>query len=211
MNARITRERQYHDAEAAARAITFSLQPSRLRFNDGEYLDHAPWVRPAVVALGELTGRRLLDFGCGHGMASVVFARRGAHVTATDLSPGYVAEAGRRAMANESEVAMAVADGHELPFAAGSFDLIWGHAILHHLDVPVAARELRRVLVPGGRVVLCDPWDGNPLVRWLRRGRRHTADEHALRPADIDALKGVFKKVTATTHQWGRYVVTVAE
>ena len=207
MDTRITRERQYHDAEAASRAVTFAREPYRLRFTDKSYLDHAPWVRPAVALLGDLAGKRILDFGCGHGMAAVVFARRGALVTACDLSPGYVAEARQRTRANEALANFSVADGHALPFADASFDMVWGHAILHHLHVPTAAREVSRVLAPGGRAVFCEPWAGNPLVNLLRRWRRHTNDERAISASDIQDCRMVFSHVAVKTQQWRRYAI----
>lgn len=207
MNQRLLNEREYHDTEAASRAVTFFREPGRLRFADAEYLDHAPWIRPAMNRLGEVAEKRILDFGCGHGMAAVVLARRGAKVSAFDLSPGYVAEARQRANVNETIIDFTVADGHALPYADGSFDAIWGHAILHHLDIAVAAREIRRVLRPGGVAVFCEPWNGNPLVRWLRRWRRHTHDERAMIQQDINVLNRGFTSVDIQGYQLRRYVV----
>src|SRR5438270_286729 len=102
-------------------------------------------------------------------MAAVVLARRGARVTALDLSPGYLAEAAARARANRASVSPVQGDAERLPFAEGAFDRVWGNAILHHLDVGTAGRELWRILRPGGRAVLCEPWGNNPLLRWARR------------------------------------------
>ncbi|HEY1375601.1 MAG TPA: class I SAM-dependent methyltransferase [Gemmataceae bacterium] len=197
---RLLRERLFHDRQARARAATFAARPDRLRFRDADYLDHETWVRPALARLGDVAGRPVLDLGCGHGMAAVVLARRGAVVTACDLSAGYVAEARARARANEADVRCVQADAHRLPFAAGSFAAVWGHAILHHLDVPAAAGELRRVLAPGGVAVLCEPWGGNPLVRLARRwlpypGKGHTADEAPLGPRQVRELGAVFGHV----------------
>ena len=166
---RLKREQNFHDAQAAERARTFLAEPQRLRFTDNEYLDHQSWVRPAMDRLGPLAGRSILDWGCGHGMAAVVFARCRAQVTACDLSSGYVRETQRRAAANLVSVRCVQADAHRLPFGPASFDAVWGHAILHHLDVPRAAAELRRVLRPDGIVVLCEPWGGNLLLRFARR------------------------------------------
>src|SRR5262245_10724093 len=98
---RLESERLFHDDQAARRAAWFARRPEALRFSDESYLDHETWIRPAFAQLGDVSGRRVLDFGCGHGMAAVVLARRGAHVTAFDLSSGYVAEARARAAANE--------------------------------------------------------------------------------------------------------------
>src|SRR5207253_9747875 len=94
---RLRREQRFHDAQARARAATFARAPQRLSFADADYLDHETWVRPAFDRLGDVRGKRVLDYGCGHGMAAVVLARRGARVTACDLSAGYVAAARARA------------------------------------------------------------------------------------------------------------------
>jgi SAM-dependent methyltransferase len=197
---RLKRERQFHDAQAAERARSFADDPGRLRFADDDYLDHKPWVRPAMERLGTLSGRAVLDWGCGHGMAAVVFSRRGARVTACDLSAGYVREAQARAAANRVSVRCVQADAHWLPLASASFDAIWGHAILHHLDIARAAAELRRLVRAGGIVVLCEPWDGSPLVRlarrWLPYSRHgHTADEEPLRASHLGPLRRQFASV----------------
>jgi SAM-dependent methyltransferase len=139
-------------------------------------------------------------------MAAVTLARAGATVTAFDLSPGYVAETRRRAAANGVRVRGVVADGEHLPFPAGSFDAVWGNAILHHLDLDRAAAELRRVLAPGGVAVFCEPWGGNPLLTLARRrlpypGKHRTPDEQPLRPADLAPLRRHFPGLTVTGHQ----------
>ena len=182
---RLFEEQQFHDRQARHRADWYVQHPHEYRFPDDAYLDHETWIRPAFSQLGDVAGLPVLDYGCGHGMAAVVLARRGARVTAFDLSAGYVAEARRRAAANGVAVALVQADGERLPFADASFDRIWGNAILHHLDIEQAARELDRVLRPGGVVVFCEPWGGNPLLAWARRhlpyaGKERTVDEEPL-------------------------------
>jgi SAM-dependent methyltransferase len=126
-----------------------------------------------------------------------VLARRGACVTAFDLSPGYLAEAQARARANDVAVAFVQADGERLPFADDSFDRIWGNAVLHHLHLQRAARELFRVLRPGGIAVFCEPWGENPLLNWARRhwpypGKGRTPDEQPLRRRHLRILRQVF-------------------
>src|SRR5919201_6009687 len=107
-------EQLFHDRQAADRAGTFRAGRAELRFDDDSYLDHETWIRPALAKLGDLRGKRALDYGCGHGMAAVVMARAGAAVSAFDLSPGYVAEARERAVANGVRVECVVADGEKL-------------------------------------------------------------------------------------------------
>jgi SAM-dependent methyltransferase len=193
-------EQQFHDRQAAERADSFRLGSAHLRFDTDAYLDHETWVRPAFASLGDLRGKAALDYGCGHGMAAVAMARAGAAVTAFDLSPGYVAECRERAAANGVSVACVTADGEDLPFADATFDAVWGNAILHHLDLAKAGRELRRVLKPGGAAVFCEPWGGNPLLGVARRalpypGKDRTPDECPLTSRDLRPLRAVFPAV----------------
>src|SRR5262245_10189083 len=104
-------EQLFHDKQAAGRADSFREGAADLRFDTDAYLDHETWVRPAFELLGDLRGKRALDYGCGHGMAAVVMARAEATVTAFDLSPGYVNEAQARAIANGVHVECVPADG----------------------------------------------------------------------------------------------------
>ena len=71
----------------------------------------------------------------------------GATVNAFDLSPKYVKEAELRARANRVNAIFRTADAEQLPYANESFDAIWGNAILHHVDLDQAAKELKRVLI----------------------------------------------------------------
>ncbi len=204
---RITAERQFHDRQARQRERSFQqASGASLCFTDADYLDHESWIRPAFAALGPLAGRRVLDYGCGHGMAAVVLARQGALVTAFDLSAGYVRETLRRAQANGVTLQACTANAEALPFADASFDLVWGSAILHHLDLPTALRELRRVLTPQGRAVFCEPWGGNPFLEFARRslpypGKQRTADERPLRPRDWHLIRRFFPQAELQGYQ----------
>jgi SAM-dependent methyltransferase len=74
--------------------------------------------------------------------------------TCTDISPGMVATLARNAQRLGLKVKAARADAESLPFADESFDLVLGHAVLHHLpDLRRAFSEFHRVLRPGGRIV----------------------------------------------------------
>jgi SAM-dependent methyltransferase len=201
---RLRSERAFHDRQAQARARV--LRPRDLPFADASYLGHASWIRPAFDRLGDVRGLDVLDLGCGHGMASIVLARRGACVTACDLSLDYLREAQARSQANGTLVRWALADGERLPFADASFDRIWGNAILHHLDMSRAGAELKRVLRPGGVAVFCEPWGEN---RWLRLARQHlvypgkerTPDEAPLGSRHLAQLRAVFPNLDVSGHQ----------
>jgi SAM-dependent methyltransferase len=191
---RVTTEQLFHDEQANERRDWFAAHPEKLSFDEEWFLNHETWVRPALARLGDVQGSRVLDYGCGHGMASLVLAHRGAVVTALDLSPAYLAEAAARARVNHAAIRFVQACGERLPFADTSFDRVWGSAILHHLDLPRAAAELRRILKPGGNAVFCEPWGGNPLLEWARRrlaypGKRRSLDERPLRQDDLEVLR----------------------
>ena len=197
---RLDSEQQFHDAQARARAEHFAAAPRELLVNDVDYLRHESWIAPAMAQLGDVCGRRVLDLGCGHGMAAVVLARRGARMTACDLSGGYLREASARARANGVAVECVQLNGDVLPFADQSFDRVWGNAILHHLDIAAAGREIRRILMPDGVAVFCEPWGGNPLLRATRRwvpypGKHRTPDEEPLRQRDVAILRDIFARV----------------
>jgi SAM-dependent methyltransferase len=197
---RLTSEQAFHDRQAGQRAAALAGHPEALRFDDAVYLDHETWIRPAFRQLGDVRGARVLDYGCGHGMAAVVLSRLGAGVTAFDLSHGYLDEARARARANGVTVDFVQAEGERLPLADGSFDRIWGNAVLHHLDVRIAGRELFRVLRPGGVAVFCEPWGENPLLSWARRrwpypGKHRTPDEQPLRRPHVRRLQQIFPAV----------------
>jgi SAM-dependent methyltransferase len=121
-------------------------------------------------------------------------------VTAFDLSGRYVEEARWRAEANAVVIDWAQANGEQLPFADQTFHGIWGNAVLHHLDLRTGARELHRVLRPGGVAVFCEPWGENPLLNWARNqlsysGKQRTTDEAPLCRRDILPLREVFPRV----------------
>jgi SAM-dependent methyltransferase len=203
-HARLHSERLFHDRQAMERAT--SLRPADYRFDDDSYLQHESWIAPALAKLGDVHGKRVLDLGCGHGMAAVVLARRGADVVACDLSLGYVREARARADANGVQARLLVCNGERLPFADGFFERIWGNAILHHLDLRLAASELRRVLAPGGVGVFCEPWGENRWLNWARHAmpypeKQRTSDEAPLCRRDLQQLRAVFPQMHVRGYQ----------
>ncbi|MGO9974555.1 MAG: class I SAM-dependent methyltransferase [Solirubrobacteraceae bacterium] len=100
---------------------------------------------------------RALEIGAGTGYFSLNLVQAGVvrEATCTDISPGMVATLSENAARlGLATVRAARADAERLPFADQSFDLVLGHAVLHHLpDLPRAFTEFRRVLAPGGLIV----------------------------------------------------------
>lgn len=201
---RLRNEQVFHDRQASERARR--LRPEDYCFTDEWYLRHESWIAPAFAELGDITGLRVLDLGCGHGMAAVVLARRGGAVTACDLSLEYVREARSRADANSVQGQFLVCDGEHLPFADATFQRIWGNAILHHLDARQAAKELYRVMAPKSIAVFCEPWGGNRFLNWARQhvpypGKQRTANENPLCRHDLNCLQEFFPDITIRGYQ----------
>lgn len=67
-----------------------------------------------------------------------------------------------------SNIKFEVADAHALPMDDESFDLIIGRGILHHLELPAALQEIKRVMKPSGAIIFGEPLAGNPVIRMYR-------------------------------------------
>jgi ubiquinone/menaquinone biosynthesis C-methylase UbiE len=96
---------------------------------------------------------RSLEIGAGTGYFSLNLLQDGVigAATCTDISPGMLETLSANAAELGLEVETAVCDAESLPFADESFDLVHGHAVLHHLpDLDRAFAEFWRVLAPGG-------------------------------------------------------------
>src|SRR5690349_6816903 len=134
-----------NDYDILAEAYTASNETS---------LWNAYYERPAMLALaGDVAGRRILDAGCGSGPLFASLRDRGALVTGFDSSAGMLEQA-RRRLGDDAD--LMVADlGRPLPFADGAFDDVIASLVLHYLeDWGPALAELRRVLTPGGRLIV---------------------------------------------------------
>ena len=117
-------------------------------------IQNAYYERPAILALaGDVAGRRILDAGCGAGQLFAALRERGAIVTGIDASTGMLEEA-RRRLGDDAD--LQVADlASPLPFPDDAFDDVIASLVLHYLeDWEPTLREMRRVLTPGGRLIV---------------------------------------------------------
>jgi SAM-dependent methyltransferase len=144
---------RYHDAAAASYdfkwGIDFGPVGQRQVLSK---LEKALGERPAVP-FGDA-----LEIGAGTGYFSLNLLQLGmiGRATATDISAGMLEALGTTATELGVAVDTVRAEAAELPFEDRSFDLVIGHAVLHHLpDLRRALSEFSRVLQPGGTMVFC--------------------------------------------------------
>ena len=108
-----------------------------------------------VVPFSSWTGKEVLEVGCGIATDGVRFARAGARYAGIDASADALELARRRFALEGLDAALVRASATELPFPDDSFDLVYSHGVLHHLEeTEVAVRELHRVLRPGGTALV---------------------------------------------------------
>jgi ubiquinone/menaquinone biosynthesis C-methylase UbiE len=162
-------------------------------------------------ALGREPGvfDRGLEIGAGTGYFTLNLMRAGVlrEAVATDISPGMLSALSASASELDLPVETRECEAASLPFDDASFDLVFGHAVLHHLpDLGGAFREFRRVLRPGGVVTFCGepsrhgdrisslPKRGAmavaPLWRTLMGASERTSSGNGAGPSEEDRLEG---------------------
>ena len=140
---------RYHDAAAGSYDAKWGV--------DLGAIGRAQVLGKVRKALGSSPGpyARSLEIGAGTGYFTINLLQEGVvrSAVATDISPGMLDALQANAAEVGVEVETRVADAERLPFEDESFDLVLGHAVLHHIpDLDQAFREFARVLRPGGTV-----------------------------------------------------------
>lgn len=211
LSARQRREREFYD-----QFVTIDGASTTVDFGPVESGERRPWNsywyfygRVRELAAGR--DPHVLDFGCGRGTASVLYARLGCTVRGFDIAPGNVQVARRLAdrYGVADRISLEVGTAERLAYADHSFDVVAGIDVLHHVDIPRALAECRRVLKPGGVALFHEPVAA-PVFDTLRNTRfgkwlvpneasleRHvTHDERKLDANDLRSVYSAFPKAT---------------
>jgi SAM-dependent methyltransferase len=178
MTVRSESMQQWERAEIARSSVEATLTPDEtLRVTPETFSRYAkpPADTPyplefAYNQLGDVAGKRVIDFGCGSGANTALLANRGAHVWAIDISEDLLRLGQRRLTVSgrPGQATFIAGSAHDLPFPDNSIDVVFGIAILHHLDLDLVSKEVRRVLKPGGRAIFQEPVRNSPVIRFVR-------------------------------------------
>jgi|GEM_PF-177104 len=195
---RIRRLRRRHQRESAfhddwAQNIDISKIDVAINFEATTAAEN----RYCLERMGDLSGKKLLDLGCGVGETSTYFALQGADVTAVDISKGMIRRAQTLAGRYRVHVDARVMLAEDLNYDDNTFDIVFGNGVLHHTYRPAAYAEVHRVLKPGGLGIFIEPLSYNPLLWAYRRIARtvRTEYEKPFGYRDFTRLRKIFAEV----------------
>jgi ubiquinone/menaquinone biosynthesis C-methylase UbiE len=144
---------RYHDVAAPDYDSKWGID-----FGDLGQAQVAAKLRKALGGEPQRPFGRALEIGAGTGYFTLNLLQSGTieRATATDISDGMLAELNATAVRLGLSIETRRVDAESLPFDDASFDLVFGHAVLHHVpSLPRAFAEFHRVLVPGGTIAFC--------------------------------------------------------
>ncbi|MGQ0793020.1 MAG: class I SAM-dependent methyltransferase [Deltaproteobacteria bacterium] len=204
LSSRHESEKSFFDKLAQKRTTDLTIPPAVIE----RYINPSP--KPIFSKeymfhlLGDIRGTEILDFGCGEGENTVLLAKKGAFVYSFDISLESVKYALEKADANEvgDRIRLCCMAGEQIAFADDSFDLIFGSAILHHLDFERGIGEVHRILKKGGAAIFREPTVFSANLAGLRKlvplPTNATPDERQLNEGDLALLKRYFSEVEVT-------------
>ncbi len=188
-------EKKFTDDYAVQR---LSLLPGDLRHravNSFEDLcEGIDYLRSAPSFFGDLSGKKALEMGCGDGWISLRLGGSGASVWACDISAKIIELAKRYAEAADLDIAFETMKCEEMTYEDDFFDIVFMHFALHHCDIAATAKQIKRVLKPGGKVILSEDYAYHPAFRIYRAltPGRHSKYERPLTDADISLFTSQF-------------------
>jgi SAM-dependent methyltransferase len=181
-------ERSFHDQRYA--------DETRLRQDKYYAVIRASLNHFRAAVRNAAAGADVLEYGCGAEPHAPSVASEAASVTGIDISEVAIARASAAAGRWLPDSRFLVMDAEQLEFADDSFDLVYGSAIIHHLDLARALREVARVLRPTGKAIFIEPMGHNPIINLYRRltPKARTPDEHPLRLDDLRLATSLFRE-----------------
>jgi ubiquinone/menaquinone biosynthesis C-methylase UbiE len=150
----------------------------------------------------EIKDQKILNIACGTGYEAVVLAKKGAMVSAFDISPESIKIAKKRILLNNcsDRLRAEVMSVYDLKFDSSSFMYIFGIDCLHHFEIEKAMKEIHRVLKSGGKAIFFEPLGASEVFQRLRNYIPIAKDktspfERQLNHCDLKCIERIFKRV----------------
>lgn len=165
------------------------------------------FVRFALSRVMPVRDLVILDYACGLNGNGLYFAKNGApEVHAFDISAETLKILAKAVEESSlvGKIFLKHATAEELPYDNEFFDLVYGNAVLHHLDLSRAVPEIFRVLKNSGKAIFTEPLGQNQLIEFVRqhapyKGKSaHTPDERPLKRSDILYIGEIFPNLKVT-------------
>ena len=152
--------------------------------------------------IGDISNKKVLEYGCGDGWITIDLAKKAKTLDTFDISNTAIQrtqqELAKRRLDDRCRIRKMSAE--KLDYYDKSFDIVFGFAILHHLDLKKAIAELYRVMKPGGRAIFAEPLGTNPILNMYRKAtpQYRTKDEE---PLNINNFGMMLDKFSAFKHK----------
>lgn len=191
-----------HGRSALADDTLFIPQPTIERYQASASGSLPHYALEQMIAWAvPLEGVRILEICCHTAEFGTILAKLGANVVSVDIAEPLIEVARRRAELNgvTDRLRPEVMSVHDLQFANDTFDIVFGKAALHHLDLTLARNEIHRVLKPGGVGIFSEPIVFAPFLEALRPWvpvpiNRESPDERQLSRRDLAQFCEPFAK-----------------
>ena len=152
--------------------------------------------------LGNIDGKRILEYGCGTGWVTAELSSMGGYIDAFDISDQAINRTKKNLSRKKLDKNCTIQkmSAERLKYPDESFDIIFGFAILHHLNLDMAMPELYRVMKPSSVAYFAEPLGENPIIKMYRKltPQYRTAEE---RPIVMDEFLPYTKTFRKYTHE----------
>ena len=140
---------------------------------------------------------KILDYGCGAGHSlNKVLKFNPKKLIGIDISDISIKKA-KDNIDDLSKVELLVDNCENTNFEDDSFDIVYGEGILHHLNISVCLREIKRILKSDGKFLFVEPLGTNPIINFYRKltPKSRSIDEHPLKGDDFKLIENQFKNI----------------
>jgi len=193
----LIKEAEFHDSIAEGIVIDKKMADEHYAYDSpASYIaNRLPRLKEQLLnTLGNPLNKRVLVYGCGNDSAAIWFSKLGAIVDAIDISPKSVKNQQMIADLLGLKMNCIVMDANNLDLPSEEYDIVYGNAILHHLDIDKSSDEIAKVLKCGGKAVFRDVMRGNIFLQIFRIATPfwRTDDEHPLTLEDFTLIRKKF-------------------